>query len=69
MKQHSESMPMGAGFDPDSPLMQVNKELVEISTAAIPDSVFQVPEGFQSAPVADIIKDQIAAMQGTVSLR
>jgi hypothetical protein len=62
-KQHPESMPLGAGFDPDSAVVEVNSELVEISTAAIPDSVFQVPEGFQSAPVADIIKDQIAAMQ------
>jgi hypothetical protein len=65
MKQHPESMPLGAGFDPDSPVAQVNKELVEISTAAIPDSVFQVPEGFQSATVADMLKDLFAAAQAT----
>lgn len=67
LKQHPESSPLGAGFDPDAPLMQMNKELVEISTAAIPDSVFQVPEDYKSAPVADIVQDLMTTARGAVN--
>ena len=54
------SNPFGAGFDPDTPLAQVTRELAEISTAPIPDSVFQVPEGYRSVPAVEIIKDMLA---------
>jgi len=48
------------GFDPDTALAQVTQELAEISTASIPDSVFQVPEGYRSVPAVEIIKDMLA---------
>jgi hypothetical protein len=54
------SNPFGAGFDPDTALAQVTQELAEISTASIPDSVFQVPEGYRSVPAVEIIKDMLA---------
>jgi len=49
----------GPGFDPDTPVVQATTELAEISTASVSDSVFQVPEGYQSAPAADILKDWV----------
>lgn len=55
--------PSGAGFDPDAPLMEMNQELADLSTAAIPDAVFQIPRGYTSAPAGDIVKGMIAKAQ------
>lgn len=49
--------PAAATIDADAPLTGINYELTEISTAPIADSVFQVPEGYQSVPAGDILKD------------
>ena len=39
-------------------------DLVELSTNAIADSVFQVPEGYQSAPLEELVKMMNPARQG-----
>jgi hypothetical protein len=54
--------PLGANFDPDAAFAQMNQEMSEISTDAIPDSVFTVPEGFQPGTVADIMKGMVARL-------
>ncbi|HEV3200792.1 MAG TPA: energy transducer TonB [Bryobacteraceae bacterium] len=46
----------GASFDPDSPFMQLNQEASEISNAPVPDSVFQVPEGYQEVAASELFK-------------
>jgi hypothetical protein len=52
----------------DAPMVRLNYDLDEISAAPLPDSLFQIPEGYQSVPAADIIKDLVkektAAMTG-----
>jgi hypothetical protein len=45
------------GFDMNEPLARIKYELAEISTAPIPDSVFQIPEGYQSALASEILKE------------
>jgi hypothetical protein len=62
MKANPGASPFGAGFDADAPLMTMNQELAEVSTAAVPDSVFQIPEGYKAAPATDILKDMMAKM-------
>jgi len=57
------SNPSGASFDPDAPFMQMNQEVVELSTAPVPDSVFQIPEGYQEAPAGELIKGLLAKSQ------
>jgi hypothetical protein len=54
--------PFGPDFDPAAPLAQMNQEAVEISTDAVPDSVFVLPEGFQPAPMAEIMKGLFSRM-------
>jgi hypothetical protein len=49
-----------AGFDPNAPVMEINSEIVELSAEPIDDTAFQVPNGYQSAPVEDLIKSVIA---------
>jgi TonB family protein len=57
------SNPPGAGFDPNAPVMQVDEEAIEISSESLPDSFFQVPEGYQEAPIADLLKGMAAKTQ------
>jgi hypothetical protein len=57
------SNPSGASFDPGAPFMQMNQEVVELSTAPVPDSVFQIPEGYQEAPAGELIKGLFAKSQ------
>jgi hypothetical protein len=47
----------GGGLDPNEPITGIKYELAEISTAPIPDSVFQIPGGYQAASASDILKD------------
>ncbi|HWF11598.1 MAG TPA: hypothetical protein VG297_24185, partial [Bryobacteraceae bacterium] len=51
-----------AGVDADAPLMQMNQEVVELSSASIPTGQFEIPEGFKEAEIADLIKDMIPAV-------
>lgn len=54
------SNPFGADFDPNGPLMQMNQEVVELSTAELPDSQFQVPEQYQPETVDEFVKTYLA---------
>lgn len=57
---------MPSDFDPNAPLMPMTRELVEVSTAPIDDSVLQVLSGFRKVESEDILKDDAA---GTAPLR
>jgi hypothetical protein len=63
-----EQNPFGDKFDAEAPLFELRNEVVEISTAAIPDSVFEIPAGYKAAPIAEILKNVMtkakSAMQG-----
>jgi hypothetical protein len=48
-----------AGFDPNAPLMQLNQEMVEISSGSIAASQFEVPPGFQEVAAAELITDML----------
>lgn len=56
-----QRMPAGntafpAGFDPNAPFMQMNQEMVELSSAPVPDSFFQIPEGYQAVAASEVIQ-------------
>jgi len=44
--------------------MQMNIEVKEISTAAIADSTFELPAGYRSASLDDVMKTVIANAAG-----
>ncbi len=48
-------------LDPNAAIMQVNQELVELSSAAVDDSIFQVPQDYQAVPLADLLKAAVSA--------
>lgn len=51
---------LGADFDPNGPLMELNQQIVELSTAPVPDSQFQVPAEYQKESVDDFMKAYLA---------
>jgi len=51
-KASSENVPS----IPEGPLIEFNSNMKELNTDSIPDSAFQIPEGYQEAPLADVIK-------------
>ncbi len=58
--------PLGENFDANAPFAQMTQEATEISTTSVPDSAFQTPADFKSAPVEDILKDMMSRMQGSM---
>lgn len=46
---------MGA-LNPEEPMTEITTDLVEVSSETIPESLFQVPAGYQSAPMADLVR-------------
>jgi len=55
--------PLGTNFDSRAPLMTMNQELASISTETVADAAFRVPDGYQPAAAADILKDLMAKAQ------
>jgi len=58
MAQHmlKDGQPLPAGYDPDAPFIQVTQEVSELSMAPLDDAMFQVPAGYQAAPMADLMQ-------------
>ncbi len=54
MRSAGEALP--DGFDPDAPLFELFMNLAEISTAAVPDAVFETPGDYQAAPMEELLK-------------
>jgi len=50
-----------AGLDSDGPLFETNTETVEISDAALDDSIFQVPADYQPTNLTDLFKTLMPA--------
>jgi malate synthase len=58
MKQiPADQNPFGDKFDATAPIFELRNEVVEISTAAIPDSVFEVPADYKAVPIGEILKN------------
>jgi hypothetical protein len=58
--QARQSIP--AGFDPNGPLLQMTRELVELSSDPLADALFVVPADYQTASLEDILKAAIPAV-------
>jgi hypothetical protein len=54
MQKNGKELP--PGYDPDAPLVEISQEAAELSTAAIEDAVFRIPEGHTTVPMADLMQ-------------
>jgi hypothetical protein len=55
-KMQQQGKPLPSSYDPDAPLVQVKQEAAELSTAALGDSMFQVPQDYSAVPLEDLMK-------------
>jgi len=53
----------GAGLSDDEPLMQMDQVIAELSTATVAEDIFRIPQGYQEAAGAELIKGMIARGQ------
>jgi hypothetical protein len=62
MAQALQLAPQGAaGVDPNAALAEFQMDLADISTAALPDSLFVVPADYKAAPFEELMKAMIQA--------
>jgi hypothetical protein len=54
MQTQAQKLP--PGLDANSPLAETNTEAIEISAAALDDSIFQVPADYQPTSLSDLFK-------------
>lgn len=59
LQAQGQALPQG--LDANAPLFSMTNEIVELSTAPIHDSVFQIPSGYTKVALEEILKDQFAA--------
>lgn len=56
----------GQGFpaiDPDAPVMEMNQEVAELSSAPVDAALFEVPKDYKPAGIEDMVRDMVKAQQ------
>ena len=56
-----QGVPLPPGFDPSAPVIQMNQELVELSTDPVDGALFEVPQDYEPATLEEILKGAVAA--------
>jgi len=56
-----QGVPLPPGFDPSAPVIQMNQELVELSTDPVDGALFEIPQDYQPAALEEILKGAVAA--------
>jgi len=51
-----QGVPLPPGFDASAPVIQMNQELVELSTESVEAALFEIPRDYQSATFEEILK-------------
>jgi hypothetical protein len=58
-KLRQAGQPVPEGLDPNAPMMEFTMDLEEMSTATVPDSVFQVPSDYVLGPMDEVMKSAL----------
>ena len=61
MSQQVPGQALPAGLDPNAPLMQMNQEVVELSSGPLDDALFEVPSDYQRASLEEILQGAVSA--------
>jgi hypothetical protein len=68
IQKMGEHGPFGPNFDPNTPVSETTLNMAELSTAPVDDAIFQIPEGFQVAPLEDLVRSAMSAMKPDAGL-
>ncbi len=58
-KNMAKNGPTLAAIDPNAPLIEMKQEAVELSTAPVDASLFEIPKDYTAAPVEDMVREMI----------
>lgn len=56
IEQLAKMNPGGPPPDPNAPMMKINQEVAELSTAPVDAKLFEIPADYKSVPAADLVK-------------
>lgn len=54
--------------DPDTPLMEIDQEVAELSSAPVDISSFEIPKEYTSVPPEDMIRDMVKAQSAATAV-
>ena len=60
-KQKAGQGQAAPAIDPDAPLMEMNQEVVELSSAPVDASLFEIPKDYAAVPADDMIREMVKA--------
>ena len=60
-KQMAGKGQAGPMIDPDAPLIEVNQEIAELSSAPVDASLFEVPKDYAAVPIEDLVGELVKA--------
>jgi hypothetical protein len=58
MEAQGQSFP---AIDPDAPLLEMNQEVAELSSAPVDASLFEIPKDYAAVAVEDMVRDMVKA--------
>jgi hypothetical protein len=61
MAQQLPGQALPAGLDPNAPLLQMNQEVVELSSTPLDDALFEVPSDYQQVSLEALLKGSASA--------
>jgi hypothetical protein len=64
MATQGQSLP---ALDPDAPLLEMNQEVAELSTAPVDASLFKIPEDYTSVSADDMFREMFKAKSAAVA--
>jgi hypothetical protein len=54
-------------IDPNAPLMEMNQEVAELSSAPVDASLFEIPKDYAAVPAGDMIRDMLKAQSAAAA--
>jgi len=54
-------------IDPNAPLMEMNQEVAELSSAPVDASLFEIPKDYTAVPADDMIRDMLKAQSAAAA--
>src|SRR5208283_3280385 len=60
-KQTAGQGQKATAIDPDAPLMEMNQEVAELSSAPVDASLFDIPKDYAAVPADDMVREMVKA--------
>jgi len=69
LEQMAKMNPGGPAPDPNAPMMDMNQEVAELSSATLDAKLFEIPSDYKAVPAADLVKGMFQAQMAAAGAR